>query len=191
MLRNYPRGISIICVAPYSRGATDEDNVQNSDAGLWAALQKYQDLRRESDDDALLFLFTKWDQVAAPGRAEDFTQLDGERVVEIANERYRRSWNLFRNVRVGGDDWDKRCFMQYSSCKFVEGRPSIPTYLERDFLRYPRTVLNWIYGNARRFELTRGGHVSELPLNLFPDVIPATTKLVPLSERFLRRIVGE
>jgi hypothetical protein len=190
VLKNYSRGMSIICVAPYSLGSTDEDNVQNSDAGLWAALNKYQELRSESDDDALLFLLTKWDQVASPGKVAEFTHLDGEHVAEIAARRYRRSWNNFLTARVGADDWEKRCFMQYSSCRFVEGRPWIPPELEDEFLRYPRTVMNWIFGNARRFEFSVGRQVTELPLNLFPDVIPRGTKMIPLSERFLRRIAG-
>jgi hypothetical protein len=190
VLRNYSRGMSLICVAPYSLGATDEDNVQNSDAGLWDAMNKYQDIRSESDDDAILFLLTKWDQVASPGKVPEFTRLSGSHVEEIANKRYRRAWNLFRNVKVGADDWEKRCFMQYSSCRFIEGRPWIPPELEKDFLRYPRTVMNWIYGNARRFEFSLGRHVTELPLNLFPDVIPLGTKMIPLSERFLRRLAG-
>jgi hypothetical protein len=190
VLKNYSRGMSIICVAPYSLAAGDEDNVQNSDAGLWAALGRYQELRPDSDDDALLFLLTKWDQAANPGRAEEFTHLDGDQVVEIAQKRYARSWHYFRNLRVGADDWEKRCFMQYSACRFVEGKPVIPPDLLDEFLRYPRTVANWIYGNARRFEFSVGRHVAELPLNLFPDVVPRTTKMVPLSERFLRRIVG-
>jgi hypothetical protein len=189
VLKNYSRGMSVICVAPYSLGSTDEDNVQNSDAGLWAALTRYQELRSESDDDALLFLLTKWDQAASPGKDPEFTDLEGGAVAEVAARRYVRSWNLFRNIRVGGDEWEKRCFMQFSACRFIEGRPSIPPDLQDEFLRYPRTVINWIYGNARRFEFTVGRYVTELPLNLFPDVIPRDTKIIPLSERFLRRLV--
>lgn len=191
VMKNYTRGISVICVAPFSLGPSDEDNVRNSDAGLWAALNKYQELRSDSDDDALLFLLSKWDQVATPGRDDEFTHLTGEDVVTVAERRYSRAWDAFRNLRVGEDDWEKRCFMQYSACRFVEGRPSISPDLEKDFLRYPRTVLNWIYGNARRFEFSVGRQVTELPLNLFPDVIPPDTRLIPLSERFLRRIVRQ
>ncbi|HEV7659924.1 MAG TPA: hypothetical protein VGO55_08775 [Allosphingosinicella sp.] len=189
VLRNYARGISVICAAPFSLGDTDQDNVSNSDAGLWAALSKYQELRSNADDDALLFLLTKWDQKANPGKDPDFTRLNGGDVVEIANGRYERSWNFFRTVSVGADDWEKRCFMQYSSCKFIEGKPNIPTELQPDFIRYARTVTNWIYGNARRFEFTIGRQVTELPLNLFPDVVPRGTRMVSLSERFLRRVV--
>jgi len=191
VLKNYTRGISIICVAPVSLGPTDEDNVRNSDAGLWAALNRYQELRSDSDDDALLFLLTKWDQLASPGRDEMFSQLSGDDVVSIAQRRYSRSWDAFRNLRVGEDDWEKRCFMQYSACRFIEGRPMIPTDLAKEFLRYPRTVLNWIYGNARRFEFSIGRQVADLPLNLFPEVIPNHSRLIPLSERFLRRIVRQ
>jgi len=189
VLKNYSRGISIIITAPYSLGDKDEHDVQNSDAGLWDALNKYHELRPESDDDSMLFLLTKWDQVASPGKDPEFTHLDGGRVAEIARMRYERAWARFCNIRVGGDEWEKRCFMQYSACKFIEGRPTLPLYLESEFLRYPRTVLNWIYGNARRFEFTVGRQVTELPLNLFPDVIPQGTKMVSLSERFLRRLV--
>lgn len=189
VLKNYTRGMSIICVAPVSLDSTDEDNVRNSDAGLWAALQKYQELRSDSQDDALLFLLSKWDQLATPGREEEFTKLEGSEVVAVAEKRYTRAWHGFRNLRVGDDDWEKRCFMQFSACRFIEGRPAIPPDLQNDFLRYPRTVLNWIYGNARRFEFSVGKQVVEMPLNLFPDVIPKDTRLIPLSERFLRRIV--
>lgn len=190
VLKNYSRGISIICAAPFSLGSSDEDNVQNSDAGLWASLGKYQELRSNPDDDAILFLLTKWDQKANPERDIEFSVLNGAEVVQVAVTRYERCWDAFRTLVIGGDDWEKRCFMQYSSCKFVEGKPSIPSDLQPEFLRYARTVANWIYGNARRFEFTVGRRVTDLPLNLFPDVVPKGTKFVSLSERFLRRIVS-
>ena len=40
IMRNYSRGISLICLAPYSLGEADLHDTANSDAGLFAALTR-------------------------------------------------------------------------------------------------------------------------------------------------------
>ena len=68
-------------------------------------------------------------------------------------------------------------------------QPRIPDHLVDAYLRYPRTVLNWIYGNARRFELKEGDRTDHAQLVLFPDVVPRDVRMETVSEWILRAIV--
>jgi hypothetical protein len=190
VLKNYSHGVSIICVAPYSLSHDNAHDTVNSDAGLLAALVKYEEARELQDrhEDSFLFLLSKWDQVASPQRDRRFTRLMGADVVRELEERYGRSWDRFRSMPIGPNDWSRRCFMQYSSCSFVDGKPRIQPHLTADYLRYPRTLLNWLFGNARRYQGRQGDRVDKAELALFPDVLPPDPRLTPISERFLRWI---
>ncbi len=188
ILKNYSHGLSVVCVAPYSLSHDNLHDTIDSDAGLLAALLKYEEARAPQDrqSDSFLFLLSKWDQVASPQRDKRFTTLFGNDVISEIEVRYKRAWDRFRNMPIGNDDWARRCFMQYSSCSFVDGKPRIQPHLVESYIRYPRTILNWIFGNARRFEDRLGESVNTAELVLFPDVMPPDTYYIPVSERFIR-----
>lgn len=191
VLRNYTRGISIICVAPFSHSDSDLHDTTDADAGLMNALDRYHELRPDAyrSQDSLLFLLSKWDQEAMPQSDQRFQSASGVDIVRIVEQRFARSWDRFRSLPIGPADWDRRSFMQYSSCQFIDGVPRIQSHLADSYHRYPRTVVNWMYGNARRFERVTDEAVERLQEALFADVAPEGSRLVPLPERFLRALV--
>ena len=192
VLQNYGKGLSVILVAPYSLSDHDRMDVKNCDSGLWKCLDRYGECRSNPDDDSMLMLLTKWDQFAKPtDRDGEFSITDGSEVADILSRRYEMTWPRFQTINVGNDEWSRRSFMQYSSCTFIDGRPYIPDHLESDFIRYPRTVANWIYENARRFRVEDRAGGIDLPMYLFDDVVDELRLKVSISQRFLRAIIGK
>lgn len=190
VLENYSRGVSVILIAPYSLGDSDRNDVKNCDSGLWKCLDRYAECRRSPEEDSMLLLLSKWDQASTPGeKGGNFVHLNGEDVAAILERRYQMTWDKFRTVDVGNDEWRRRSFMQYSSCSFVDGRPKIPEYLEEEYFRYPRTVANWIYENARLIRAESSSMAIDIPIYLFEDVVPEGAAAVPFSTRFLQAIV--
>ncbi len=185
VLQNFSYGVTVIYVAPYSVGSTHDRDTLNSNFGLLGALRGYRELRRLRRNDFHLFLLSKWDQYAAPmdGRPL-FDQVDPVDVDTVLGDRYPQAWGDFQSLPLEGEAKDRRAFTQYSSGYFVDGFPATPpASFDASYLRYPRTVLNWLYGNATQFKVTDEERAFTLRKILFDDVVPPTEPRVTLTDR--------
>lgn len=147
ILRRYPESITIIYVAPFCRGGPNEES-RISDASLDGLMSAYLEHRDAKAHDNHLFLLTMWDLHARP-MADDpaFSAVESATVDEVVERLYRQAWMRFCSMPL--DAKYRRFYMQYSSGFIVDDVVEIPPKRHRDtFDRYPRTVWNWIYGNA-------------------------------------------
>jgi hypothetical protein len=191
LLEQYQRAMSFVWVAP----VFEEDDLnlaRRCDQGLEAVLSRYQSCRPADSCklDSHLMLLSKWDAVEPADNGRHFEQLEGKMVIQYFDELYRLSWDKFRNLPIGANSEFRRKFMQFCAWNFLNGRPiPLEAEFEDAFLRYPRTVLNWLISNALKLEARRGGELEEtLQFTPFPDVMPPNTHYVPLSSRFIRAL---
>ncbi|WP_291832142.1 hypothetical protein [Brevundimonas sp.] len=174
VLSNYPHGISVIYVAPYSISDGHDRDTPGSNFGLLGAMRGYEELRERRRQDHHLFLLTKWDQFASPMDARPlFSQAGADDVDRVLCDRYPNAWGTFQGMALEGEARERRAFMQYSSGYFKDGQYREPPHaFKATFQRYPRTIMNWLYGNAAQARRA----VSEtdgLRRSLFPDVTVA------------------
>lgn len=185
LLQTFSYGITTIYVAPYSMGPGHDRDTADSNSGLMGAIQGYRDHRIMRRDDFHLFLLSKWDQYALlMDPSAMFSHPQPGDVVHVLGQRYKQAWGTFQALPLEGAARDRRAFMQYSSGYFVEGRPQQPpAKFSETFLRYPRTALNWLYGNATQFRMT--GERAQLTLRkiLFDDVVPPHIPRLSMTER--------
>ncbi len=192
VLETFPYGLTVIFVAPYAVGSNYfvETNVSNT--GLLGALHGYREFRQgRRKEDFLLFLLSKWDQKASPTDADAlFARPRPSDVNRILNDRYQRSWGDFQALPLEGPAFERRAFMQYSSGYFIgdQPRPPPPGELEHEFSRYPRTVLNWLYGNATRLQGRDGSPT--LRRILFEDVIPPDRPRITVTDRIAKLLTA-
>ncbi len=149
-------------------------------------LQAYRELRAMRRNDFHLFLLTKWDQYASPMAGDGlFDRPTAADVDVVLYERYKRAWGTFQTLPLEGAARDRRAFTQYTSGFYVNGEPQRPpANFEASFGRYPRTVLNWLYGNATQFRLTSDTEMLTLRKILFDDVVLPHTPRVTMTEWF-------
>jgi hypothetical protein len=171
VLENYALGLSVIFVAPYLVNNQDGSRLGDYGIGLLGMLQKYKHHRTamQADSvkkDSLLFLLAKWDLYCDPLKnPQAFSQVRPDEVSQVLQGLYRESWNEFRALsqsRTG-----RRFFMQYVAGNIGNGIvQEPPDELRPTFERYPKVLLNWLYGNATRFA---AAHRREV---LFKDFVP-------------------
>ena len=184
----YGESLSVLWVAPFSVGGGKDEDTQDSDLGLKGAINEYRRLRQSIAQDFHLFLLTKWD-CKAPPLADDagFSVVTAAKVEQLLEERYPNSWPDYQGLTL--KTTGRRFFMQYSSGHIVQDRVKVPPQRHRSaFDRYPRTVWNWLYGNATLTQID-ADHGRERA-NLFPDVMPRPMRRASLGERLSRLLVG-
>lgn len=186
LLQTFSYGITIICVAPYSISDGHDRDTRDSNFGLLGAMRGYRELRKLRRNDFHLFLLTKWDQRAPPlDPQEQFDRVYPGDVDTVLQERYRQSWGDFQALPLEGEAKDRRAFMQYSSGYYVDGYPHPPPdSFVRSFEHYPRTILNWLYGNATQFRIANDKKTITLREILFEDVVPPGEPRVTLTDFF-------
>lgn len=184
VLRYYSSGVSIIYAAPYLVSAGSTSTV-DSDHGLVGVMEGYGQLRRNRENDFHLFLLTKWDEFASPADANRVFDIVAPGGVErVLSDRYPQSWGSFQGLPLEGPAADRRAFMQFSSGFYVDGVPCRPPKSYRDsFERYPRTVANWLYGNATRVRLMDDEKSIAIRKILFEDVTPPEEPRINISDR--------
>jgi hypothetical protein len=188
ILSFYGESLSVLWVAPFSVGGGKDQDTQDSDLGLLGALNEYRKLRRSIAQDFHLFLLTKWDCKAEP-LADDpsFSVVSAQKVERILEERYPNSWPNYQGLALQTSG--RRFFMQYSSGHIVQERVKVPPQRHRTaFDRYPRTVWNWLYGNATLTQID--AEHSRKRATLFPDVLPQPVRRAPFLERISRVLVS-
>lgn len=175
VLSSFPHGISVIYVAPYSISDTHDRDTPGSNFGLLGAMRGYEQLRELRRNDFHLFLLTKWDQFSSPMDARPlFGEASADDVDRVLNDRYPNSWGAFQSMPLEGEAHERRAFMQYSSGYFKDGEYREPPHaFKGTFQRYPRTIMNWLYGNATQASAARHTHTDRLRTALFPDVAAA------------------
>ena len=185
VLQNFSYGVTVIYVAPYSVGSTHDRDTLNSNFGLLGALRGYRELRRMRRNDFHLFLLSKWDQFASPMDGTTlFDHVGPTDVDALLTDRYPQAWGDFQSLPLEGEARDRRAFSQYSAGYFVDGLPATaPASFDASYLRYPRTVLNWLYGNATQFKVTDEDRAYTLRKILFDDVVPPSEPRVTLTDR--------
>ena len=187
LLDNFSYGVTTIYMAPYSMGSEHDRDTREGDHGLLGVLEKYGDHRKMRSNDFHLFLLSKWDQYASPMDPNMlFDRPTPMQVDTVLRERYPLSWGAFQGLPLEGPAEDRRSFMQYSSGYFVKGNPQRPPLnFEPSFARYPRTVLNWLYGNALRFRAKeiKTGRMYTFRQTLFDDVVSPYATRVSVSEK--------
>jgi len=81
----------------------------------------------------------------------------------------------------------RRAFMQYSSGYFVGGQPrNAPIALAERYLRYPKLLINWLYGNARNFKVRVDDQPAVLRWTIFDDVAGPDEAQVSITDRLAR-----
>lgn len=172
VLERFSNGLTVIYVAPYSISDGHDRDTLDSDFGLLGAIDSYRVHRHSRINDCHLFLMTKWDQYAPILDPQPtFTQVTGSGAAAVIEERYPHAWGDFRSLPLDGPAGYRRAFMQYSSGYFEKGRPGQPPLkFAKAFARYPRTVLNWLYGNARQFQVNDDDLALRVRPVLFDDV---------------------
>ena len=161
VLLHYTKPMSLIHVAPCALNGRTLEQQRNADLALLHGLANYQQRRDPSGlsrEDNHLFLLSMWDEHTNGIAAESFVRPDVSHIEEILVTRFKESWGKFKAMRTGRPG-RSHTFMQYSAGPVSgDGIARVPHEAHRILNRYPRTVLNWLYGNAK-------GHV------LFPDVL--------------------
>ncbi|PLR25182.1 hypothetical protein SGCZBJ_13210 [Caulobacter zeae] len=172
VLRSFPHGITVIYVAPYSVGDGHDRDTPSSNFGLLGVMRGYEELRELRRHDSHLFLLTKWDQYATPMDARPlFSDASANDVDRVLRDRYPNSWGTFQALPLEGEAHERRAFMQYSSGYFKDGEYREPPHsFHGTFKRYPRTVMNWLYGNATQYRPGRDNRTTSPRRSLFPDV---------------------
>lgn len=188
LLQEFSHEITIVYIAPFSQHGAASESTLDANTGLRQTIQEYSTTRVPElrANDSHLFLFTKWDEHAAPlvqGHAfADPSSLDVANQIRL---RYESAWGQFCGLPVGGPARDRRVFMQYSAGYFINGRlQSAPDLVANTFRRYPRTVANWLYSRAARSSLRRRQLSDEAPNDLFLDV-----RLEPKTESLWDRLI--
>lgn len=184
----YGESLTILWVAPYSIGGGQDEDTADSDLGLMGALDEYRRHRKSIAQDFHLFLLNKWDCHAEPlADKANFSVVTAEMVEEIIEERYARVWPNYEGLAL--KTTGRRFFMQYASGHIVGDRVSIPPKRHRAaFDRYPRTVWNWLYGNATQTDISMDGERQRE--TLFPDVLPLPPKRETVLEWISRKLLG-
>jgi hypothetical protein len=186
LLNNFPHGITIVYVAPYSLAGDHARDTVTASFALVGAMSGYRTHRAEvmRERDHHLFLMTKWDQHAPPTAGNhSFDQVNPEAVNALLDDRYRHAWGEFCGLPLHGVAQERRAFMHYTAGHFVNELPSRPpAYLAASYARYPRTVLNWLYGNAASFKLKVDDEVVRLRKILFNDVVPPQETRVSITD---------
>jgi hypothetical protein len=180
VLKFYDGGLSAIFVAPCS-DLDNEKRLRDNDVGLLGAINAYRRYRANQDEDTLLFLMTKWDVQANPLNNPLFGHLTADDVDRALRRQYPDSWPAFQTMPRPLQN-DRRYFMQYCAGYLVDEANRPPPNNERYvFERYPRTLLNWIFGNATRKHTGTGRATRERVL--FDDVIAKDALRVRYFER--------
>jgi hypothetical protein len=187
LFQSFSYGLTVIFVAPYSIGSGHGRDTTAANFGLLGALRGYRDFRKMRSNDFLLYLLSKWDQYASPVDSNGlFDRVGPADVDRVLRERYGLSWGDFQSLPLEGPARARRAFLQYSSGYFVDGHPRHPpAKFTESFNRYPRILLNWLYGNATQFRITGNGTSTTLRKVLFNDVEPSSSLRLTLSERLL------
>ncbi len=160
--RNFTQSITLLLVAPYTTQAAftdlpqeevDSEEIRDSDSGLYGSLEKYQSMRFETyrQKDNYRFILTKWDvhtggDIYHPDLANPSPQLISLKI----KERFPQSWVIFESM----GDGNNKAVMPYSA-GFIAVNDVIinPDDLRLQMLRFPRTLLDWIYGNVSGYSL--------------------------------------
>lgn len=181
VIEKYPDGLSVIWMAPSCLFELDE-GTEESDFALVGALAEYRRRRgRAMSLDSHLFLLAKWDCLSSPLTGENFGTVEDDIVRSTLDARYPNAWPRYQGLALGSAG--QRFFMQYVSAYVVENLVRFPPARHRaSFDRYPRTLLNWLYGNATETETAgmRGRSV------LFADVLRRPPPRATVIDRVLR-----
>lgn len=151
--KNFPKGISILLIAPYVIGDAYSEEVSSewavsemreSDTALFGALQAYQSVRKNRSLDKYLFVLTKWDAHTRSIIEEDFSNPPRGLVAHVISERFPKSWNLFQSMQTG-----ETLSMQYSAGIMSGGSlVKVPPHLKPIMDRFPKALWNWLYRNS-------------------------------------------
>lgn len=187
VLKFYDANLSAVFVAPCS-SLDNEKRMRDNDIGLMGALNAYQRYRSRQDEDSLLFLMTKWDVYANPLTNSRFGQLEPSDVSQVLDRQYPDSWRAFQAMPRPLRN-DRRFFMQYCAGYLVDEANHAPPAKQKDvFERYPRTLLNWLYGNATR-TVSANGRTSRERI-LFNDVVSPDAVRVRYIDRVTNFILA-
>jgi hypothetical protein len=187
VLNYYPAGLSIIYVAPYTTldgppaFHDDEDDLHDSDEGLYGAMKSYEETRNSPQRDQHLYLLSKWDRYARPnGPDNKFSHPDRQEMESLLDEKFNQSWPAYQNMALR-QPAGRRSFMQYCAGQFSgQEIRRIDEDLKPIMYRYPRTVWNWLYGSAMAINGNPG-------LTLYRDVLPPPPPPKPsLWDRILK-----
>jgi len=149
----FPKGISILLIAPYvigeaysDQGKTEwaQQEMRDSDTALFGALQAYQMHRVQRNLDKYLFLLTKWDAHTQSIIEKDFIDPRHGVVSKLISERYPKSWTLFQNMQPTV----VRCMQYCAGIMSGNVRVPIPQHLKPIMNRFPQRLWQWLYFNS-------------------------------------------
>lgn len=188
LLELYGESITVLWVAPFAIGTGKKRDTRNSDLGLTGAINNYRKHRTAIGQDYHLFLLNKWDCYAPPLQDNpQFSVVTDTLVDDLIGELYPNAWPNYEALSL--QTTGRRFFMQYASGHIVGDQVRVPPQRHRSaFDRYPRTVWNWLYGNATQTEVGAAG--ARTRETLFPDVLPRPARREPFWEKLSRMILS-
>ena len=163
VLANFNLPISFVYVAPCSvRDDAHGINRRKADLAVYYGMERIQGIRGRSGldmSDQHLLLLSKWDEHVGGVSSPEFVHTLVSDVEDVLRVRFPESWKKYCSMRPAalGSPYH---VMQYTAGPVAEGqfaRAAPESHMLLD--RYPRTVLNWLYGNAVPGKV------------LFPDVL--------------------
>jgi hypothetical protein len=157
--KNFSKSISILLIAPFVIGESYSEEIPSelamkemdeSDAGIFGALQAYQQTREFRHLDNYLYILTKWDQYSKVITSPEFIRPPRGVVSNLIAERFPRSWTMFQAMQSGDAQ-----SMQYSAglmsgnIRVKKIDPNYKPILDQ----FPEMLWRWLYRNASGYEL--------------------------------------
>lgn len=185
VLRSYRRPITIIYLAPCWREG-ERKAANPIDIGLEGAIQSYDKERGSKSQDFHLFLFNKWDQIASPEDDDhSFSRVRSNQVATFIGKQYGRAWPAYTAIRLPVDHV-RRYYMQYAAAFILDGQVIREDRYEKTFVRYRKTVWNWLYGNATEEKV--GDTI--IRQSLFPEVGSRESRRISIIERITNLVLS-
>ena len=193
ILQHYQKGISFIHLAPFTQINAwannqdgldvDRDHINNASLALVGAFNAYEHLRVFKNDDAHMFLITKWDASGKDDLIERLEFVAFEDVESVASNVYTKGFAAFNNLKL---DMAQKNLMQYcSGIMSVRNIIKASAELKPILNRYPQTMWNWLYGNATKNDL----EIAQA-LVLLPKPIPPKKTFIDYINEIIHRVLN-
>jgi hypothetical protein len=177
-IKNYQGGITFIHLVPYTQRAVysavadragEASEIQDASIAISGALQAYDRIRANKQNDRHLMLVTKWDAHSPPNVSKfDVLTCSPEEVVRFANENYAQALTTFRGIGLN----DTQLFLN-SYCSGIMNEMGVLQLRQNNELRapvmsYPIRLWEWLYRGA----LDASGQVYVEPFPAQPKARP-------------------
>lgn len=192
-IKNYQGAITFIHLVPYTQRAVyssavdrpgEASEIQDASIAISGALQAYDRIRANKQNDRHLMLVTKWDAHSPPNVSKfDVLTCSPEEVVRFANDNYAQALTTFRGIGLN----NSQLYLN-SYCSGLMNEMGVLVLRQNNELRvpvmsYPIRMWEWLYRGA----LDAAGQVHVEPFPAQPKASPWQAMMDALG-RFLDRL---